>query len=296
MSQIERIAKALGGIVFDNGRRALVRGPGHGAGDRSVSLIETEEGRLLIHCFSPRDDWRSVRDDLRARGLLDAGAQPSDAPAAETSRTLVVQPQAEDRLARARRWWEEGQSVPGTAGGAYLRGRHIGVGFESKALRFHARVTSLDDRQRRPALLAAIHDIDGCVQGVQATLLSAHGAGKAVVATPRRVIGRLLGGAVRLFPAQGTLLIGEGVESALSAAEALKLPAWAALSAHNLSLFSPPRSVTHLVVTPDNDAAGAKAWETLRERLAPALRVEKVLPPEGLNDWNDWARAAADRG
>ena len=296
MSQIERIAKALGGIVFDNGRRALVRGPGHGADDRSVSLIETEEGRLLIHCFSPRDDWRSVRDDLRARGLLNASAEPSDIPAAQTSRTLVVQPQAEDRLARARRWWEEGRSVAGTPGAAYLRGRHIGVGFESKALRFHARVTSLDDRQRRPALLAAIHDLDGGVQGVQATLLSAHGAGKAVVATPRRVIGRLLGGAVRLFPAAETLLIGEGVESTLSAADALKLPAWAALSAHNLSLFSPPRSVTHLVVAPDNDAAGAKAWEIVRERLAPALRVEKVSPPESLNDWNDWARAAADRG
>jgi phage/plasmid primase-like uncharacterized protein len=294
MSQLERIAKALGGVVFDNGRRALVRGPGHGAGDRSVSLIETEEGRILIYCFSPRDDWRAVRDDLRAHGLLNASAEPCEAPNAQTSRTLVVQPQAEDRLMRARRWWEEGRSLSGTAAGAYLRGRHIGVGLASKAMRFHPRVTSLDDRQRRPALLAAIHDVDGGVQGVQATLLSAHGSGKAVVATPRRVIGRLLGGAVRLFPAEETLLIGEGVESALSAAEALKLPAWAALSAHNLSLFAPPRSVTHLVVAPDNDAAGVKACEILRQRLAPALKVEQALPPEGLNDWNDWARAHRD--
>lgn len=290
-SQIERIAKALGGIVFDNGRRALVRGPGHGADDRSVSLAETEDGRILIHCFSPRDDWRGVRDDLRARGLLNPAAEPSDAPTRQTSPTLVVQPQAEDRSLRARRWWEEGRSLPGTPAAAYLRARHIAAGLESEALRFHARVTSLDDRQRRPALLAAIDDADGGVQGVQATLLSAHGAGKAIVATPRRVIGRLLGGAVRLFAAAETLVIGEGVESALSAGEALKLPAWAALSAHNLSLFSPPPNVTHLVAAPDNDAAGAKAWEILRERLAPALRVERVSPPEGFNDWNDWARA-----
>lgn len=294
MSQLERIAKAMGGVVFDNGRRALVRGPGHGAGDRSVSLVETEEGRILIHCFSPRDDWRAVRDDLRAHGLLDASAEPSQAANAQTSRTLVVQPQAEDRLLRARRWWEEGRSLSGTAAGAYLRGRHIAVGLTSPALRFHPRVTSLDDRQRRPALLAAIHDVDGGVQGVQATLLSAHGAGKAVVATPRRVIGRLLGGAVRLFAAEETLLIGEGVESALSAAEALELPAWAALSAHNLSLFSPPRGVTRLVVAPDNDAAGVRAYEILRQRLATTLKLEQALPPGGLNDWNDWARAHPD--
>jgi len=71
MSRLRRIVDAMGGVLLDGGRRALVRGPGHGPADRSVSLLETEDGRVLIHCFSPRDDWRAVRDEFADLGLLD---------------------------------------------------------------------------------------------------------------------------------------------------------------------------------------------------------------------------------
>ena len=71
MSRLKRIVDAMGGQILDGGRRALIRGPGHGATDRSVALLETEDGRVLIHCFSPRDDWRAVRDALADLGLLD---------------------------------------------------------------------------------------------------------------------------------------------------------------------------------------------------------------------------------
>ena len=86
MSRLKRIVDAMGGQLMDGGRRALVRGPGHGPGDRSVSLLETEDGRVLIHCFSPRDDWRAVRDELADLGLLDEDGEhhPNAAPTANT--------------------------------------------------------------------------------------------------------------------------------------------------------------------------------------------------------------------
>ncbi|MDX2277368.1 MAG: toprim domain-containing protein [Hyphomonadaceae bacterium] len=294
MSRLERIVAQLGGLAYDGGR-ALVPGPGHGPADRSVSLTETEEGRILVHCFSPRDDWRAVRDALRARGLLDGEEVAADVTAHMRQRHAVVQPDNEGRIARANRLWEEARVMRGTPASAYLKRRCIEA-VESSELRFHPRMTSLDDRIRRPALMAALRAADGALQGVQVTLVTAYGAAKANVTTPRRVIGKLLRGAVRLAPASEVLIVAEGVESALSAGEHLHAPAWAALTAHNLSQFTPPPEVRCLIAAPDNDEAGLTALKTLRERLGSILTIEHAPAPAGLNDWNDWSRARYSLG
>lgn len=286
MPRLERIVSELGGLVYDAGRRALIPGPGHGAADRSVSLIETDEGRILVHCFSPADDWRAVRDALRARGLLDASVDPSEQAVVRPTPDVLH----EDKRARAERFWNESRALRFTPALAYLQRRRI-ADPASAELRFHPRMTSIDDRMRRPALMAAIRDRDGALQGVQATLLTAYGAAKANVETPRRVIGKLVGGAVRLTPIADILIIAEGVESALSASQGIDAPAWAALTAYNLSQFDPPAEVRLLIAAPDNDAAGLNALAVLRERLSHRIEIEHAPPPAGLNDWNAWATA-----
>lgn len=292
MSQLERIVAACGGDLFDGGRRALIPGPGHSALDRSVSLLETDDGRIVIHCFSPRDDWRAVRRALQARGLLGPKVHRPVSQNVQR-RANWVPPRNGERLARAQRFWDEARPVAGTLAEHYLIRRAIVPALaRSNALRFHVRMTSLDDRLRRPALLAAIVDGDGTLQGIQVTLLSVHGAAKASLATPRRVIGKMMGGAVRLAEPEADLAVAEGVESAASAAEALKLPTWALLSAHNLALFTPPPAIKRLVVAIDDDAAGRAAFERLRSRMS-SLQVEAARPPRGAKDWNDWARMMA---
>jgi len=291
MSRLERIVAACGGVLLDGGSRALIPGPGHSHKDRSVSLVETDEGRLIIHCFSPKDDWRAVRDVLRARRLLDS--EPCGAAALKSATHLVVQPRGEERGARAARFWGEARALRCTPGAIYLNRRAIAP-VECGELRFHPRMTSLDDRFRRPALLAAVRDGEGALVGVQVTLLSAYGRSKAPVATPRRIIGRLLGGAVRLFSCSDELVIAEGVESALSAAAALRAPAWAVLTAHNLSLFWPPPGVKRLIVAADRDAAGRAAACAVLDRAAGAVDVELRFPPAGFNDWNDAAASSGD--
>lgn len=298
MSRLDRIVAALGGTLMDNGRRALVPGPGHSAHDRSVSLTLSEDGRVIVHCFSPTDDWRAVRDYLRDHGLLGDETAAADAlPVA--SRSVVVQPRAEDRIARARAIWNEGVPLAGSVAERHLRRRRITRALESPALRFHPRATSIDDRHRRPAVLAALTDLAGDIQGMQITLLSQYGAGKATVPTPRRVVGRLVGGAVRLDPLGPALAIAEGVETALSASEALALPAWAALTARNLSLFTPPEGVQRLIIAADNGAAGIEAAETLKRSVVatrPHVDVSIEPPPLPFGDWNDWARAERQNG
>ena len=294
MSRLERIVAACGGILLDGGTRALIPGPDHSHKDRSVSLAETEEGRILIHCFSPKDDWRDVRRALTDLGLLDDELRTQSGELRQTSPKIATQPASEERLARAARVWEERRPLGHTVATAYLRRRAIPENlWDTPALRFHPSMTSLDDRARRPALVAAIADAQGVLQGVQVTLLTEHGTAKAPVATPRRVIGKLLGGAVRLHEARGELAIGEGVETMLSASHDLAAPAWAALTADNLGRFTITASVERLIVVIDNDAAGTRAAQMLRDRLPANVRAETASAPENFNDWNDWARSKA---
>jgi putative DNA primase/helicase len=296
MTALARIVAAFGGTLYDAGRRALIPGPGHAREDRSVSLFDPGDGRILIHCFSPRDDWRTARDMLARGGFLDDRARTGTPLAPSATRPTVAQPTVEDRVVRARRLWGQGVALQGSVAELYLAARGVALQTSvalSGAVRFHRAMTALDDSRRRPALLSAIRAHDGRVQGVEATLLVRDGASanKAHVATPRRVIGRLLGGAVRLEAHADVLVIAEGVESALSAGLALGAPAWAALSAGNLATFTPPAGLRRLIIAADADAAGLHAAGQLRARLRASLDdVEITPPPAGFNDWNDWVR------
>lgn len=292
MSRLERIVSACGGILLDGGTRALIPGPNHSHKDRSVSLRLTEEGRILIHCFSPKDDWRDVRRALTDLGLLDDEPRGEKRDARLSPSLVVAQPLDEERVARAGRLWEEGGSLKHSVAEAYLRRRAVPAGlWGSQALRFHGRMTSLDDRAKRPALVAAISDAHGALQGVQVTLLSAHGTAKAALATPRRVIGRLMGGTVRLAEAQDELAIGEGIETMLTASDVFGVPAWAALSADNLSRLIISHPLRRLIIAADNDEAGMRAAQSLCARMVNSTIVEIEAAPPGFNDWNDWARA-----
>lgn len=291
MTRLERIVAQCGGILLDGGKRALIPGLGHSHKDRSVSLAETEEGRILIHCFSAQDDWRAVRRALAEKGLLDEDTDGPARPSRRSTPKIATPPVAEERFVRAQRIWRESRAIHCTAASAYLRRRAIADSVcAGAALRFHPRMTGLDDRLRRPALIAAITGRDGVPQGVQVTLLTAHGTAKAPVPTPRRVIGKLMGGAVRLHEATDLLAVGEGVETMLSASEALGAPAWAALSADNLAGFAPPACVRRLIIVVDNDSAGRAAAERLRAAAQAIAAVETAPAPAGFNDWNDWAR------
>lgn len=291
MSRLKRIVDALGGVLLDGGRRALVRGPGHGPADRSVSLLQTEDGRILIYCFSPRDDWRAVRAEWAELGLLDEGAIASPSESEPGVRLTPARNDA-NRRARMRRLWDESQPVAGTVAERYLRTRAIDGELPGPdVLRFHPQMTSLEDRARRPALVAGLVDQDARLQAIQVTLLTTHGAAKAKLATPRRTIGPSMGAYVRIDAPSHTLVVAEGLETALSARRALGAGAWALLSAENLAQFSPPPVIDRLVVAADNDEAGLAAAARLRARVKTFLICEIALPPNGHLDWNDWAQA-----
>lgn len=287
------IVRALGGDLWDRGRRANVPGPGHGPKDRSVSLL-LARGRVVVHCFAG-DDWREVLAELADLGLVDedgrlAGASATGAPA---------DPSRRERIAAAQRLWSEGRPL-----GRTLSARHLalrGVGAPAEGLRHHPEVPAAvyaGTGPRRPALLAAIREPGrGEVVGVEVTYLAPNGL-RARLALPRKTVGACpAGAAVRLAPAGPALLVGEGVFSCLSAGARFGLPAWALLSTRNLRRWRPPPGVGFVVIAADRGADGEAAARTLASALR-RLGVRGAIrwPPAPFGDWNEALGPAPEAG
>lgn len=200
-------------------------------------------------------------------------------------------PAASDKRDAARRLFAASQPVGGTLAETYIRARGICRKVPSAALRFHPtcwhRQGGEAQARPRPALIAAVTDGAGGLQGVHRTWLAADGKGKAPVAVPRRAMGQILGNAVRIDPVCDCLVIGEGIETMLSIREALpEVPVWAALSSGHLGGVSLPAGLARLYIACDRDRAGEQAAERLRARAAEAGIAAIVLAPR-LGDFND---------
>ena len=101
---------------------------------------------------------------------------------------------------------------------------------------------------------------------------------KAPLADPRRALGRLLGNGVRFGNAADILAAGEGIETMLALKSVLPdLPMIAGLSANHLAALDLPSSLRRLYVARDNDAAGLRAANRLRERHR-GIDVRELVP------------------
>ena len=193
--------------------------------------------------------------------------------------------------AAASRLFAASVPVAGTLAETYLtsRGiRHLGT---SSALRFHAKCWHREGDQAkpvpRPAMIAAVTDGTGALQGVHRTWLAPDGQGKADVETPRRAMGHILGNAVRLSPCDDVLALGEGIETMLSLSQSAPgLPVWAALSSGHLGAVLLPKGLQRLYIAVDRDPAGQRAAQRLSAR-AVEVGVRVIVLEPRLGDFND---------
>jgi hypothetical protein len=126
---------------------------------------------------------------------------------------------------------------------------------------------------------------------VHRTFLKADGSGKAGLdGGDKLMLGSTKGGAVRLSPFSGRLIVGEGVESTASALLLrgnLTDGAWAALSTSGMAGLRLPEPPGELVVARDHDAAGRAAAYDLADRACrEGWAVSIISPPPG-GDFND---------
>jgi hypothetical protein len=97
------------------------------------------------------------------------------------------------------------------------------------------------------------------------------------------MLGRCRGGAVRLGEPGALLMVGEGIETCLTAIQATGHPAWAALSTSGLRALDLPGTVREVIVLADGDGPGEAAARDCARRWTPdGRRVRIARPPRGM--------------
>jgi hypothetical protein len=155
-------------------------------------------------------------------------------------------------------------------------------------LRFHAHCWHGPTATQHPAIVARIQGSTSFA--IHRTYLREDGAGKAALDPNKTMLGSVAGGAVHLPAGTGPLIVGEGIESMLSAyilQEAPSAAAWAALSTFGMAALHLPDIPAELIIAADSDVAGLRAVDTLANRAANhGWDVSIQLPPSP-DDFND---------
>jgi phage/plasmid primase-like uncharacterized protein len=146
-------------------------------------------------------------------------------------------------------------------------------------------------------MLAAIRDTrTGELRAVHRTYLRPDGTSKAEIEPAKASLGPVAGCAVMLDELREgvPLIVGEGIESALSAAALIGGSAWSAVSAGNLATLSlPPLPACPVVViAADPDAPGLRAAGAAARHWRAEGRSVRIAVPENPGyDFNDLLRA-----
>lgn len=284
MTGAQELTRALGGRWA--GRYGVapcpVCQPERRRGQRALTLADGRAG-LLLDCKKSRCAFLDI---LAAAGVRSGGFTPPD-PAEAARREADRLAGIAQKARRAERLWREAQPIEGTAAETYLRSRGITCPLPA-SLRFHAAAYHFATGERLPALVALVEGADAFA--VHRTYLRPDGSGKADASPAKAMLGATVGGAVRLTGGHGRLIVGEGLETTLSAlllAGDATARAWAALSAAGLRGLRLPAQPGALTIGADGDAAGRSAAHALAERAhASGWAVTIADPGSGL-DWND---------
>ena len=251
--------------------------------DNTPSLgVSIGRSAILFHCFAgcPQKDVLAAleRQGVSARSLFCGGsASISSAPPKE------IKPSA-----NAQRLWRQARRLSGSIAQTYLQRRLINI--TSPDLRFLERTPLGPKGHVRflPAMLAAVRT-DADIMAIHRTFLRPDGSSKAKFKKPKRALGSLGTGAVRLYPPDdGVLGLAEGTESAISATQLTGIPTWATLGNERFGIVTIPESVRFLYLFVDHDAGGDLAEAKAHEHFQmPGRSIIARRPYRRGDDWND---------
>ena len=276
------VARILGGHTAGGGFlcHCPVASHGKGRGDLRPSLAVSDGDRGLIYnCFAgcdPRDVRAAIRK-LDVKGTPRFKAVP--APARAKARTTT---------AEALHLWHAAQPVAGTPAETYLRARGFAE-LPPATIRFLPRYP-FSKRKSFACMIAAIQAPTREIVAVQLTFLHSGGQRKADVLEPRRAIGPLGAGALRLAPVAEHIGLAEGFETAWAAQLMHDMPVWAALGNKRYLKVLFPSEVKRVTIFADDDAPGQLYAEKFREARR-LLDVVITTPGGGMNDFSQlWQR------
>lgn len=229
----------------------------------------------------------------------DTGDKPAPVPVIKAPQNTPKR--QTDNLARLARIWHDTEPLNDFAK-RYLSGRGLDANKlpATAAIRFIRKLDywTRDNKGKSlhiatlPAIVAAITDTSGAMQGLHLTYLQERETGqitKARLLHPEtnqalpskkmqaRFSGSLKGASVQIEQAnqQGQIIIAEGIETALAARELFGLPCMAALSANGLQCVNLPAGVREVLIVADNDIPRPVGYEAALH-LAARLREQGI--------------------
>jgi len=277
----ESIGKALGGHKV--GSNWMAHCPAHD--DREPSLsIRNADGKVLVRCHAGCEQVRVIAT-LRHLGLWKPNSGSRD-PSGRQLQKHQIGREDDKPAGYAMRIWESAATSDDTLVGTYLRSRGLTIP-PPQNLRFHPGLKH-PSGNIWPAMVALVtRGSDDLPMAIHRTFLTRNGTGKAPVAPQKMMLGPCRGGAVRLAPMTGELMVGEGIETCLAAMQVTGRPAWAALSTSGLRSLDLPDDAREIVVLADGDDPGEAAAQACALRWNREGRQVRIArPPRGL-DFND---------
>jgi hypothetical protein len=261
------------------------------------------------------DDWQDCRDHIRRRlGLPEW--QPGDEQdrrihpmrIKEFDRSVIDREAAEQRerteddmlrIQRATEIWNGGVDPRGTVAERYLASRALELpdDLAGSVLCFHPRCPWRNEDTGRtdfiPALIAAFRSIDDdLITGIHRIRLDQP---QRWPKTERRMRGITQRSAVKLGTKGGpTLVIGEGIETGMSARQLGLAPVWALGSTGSISFFPVLAGVKHLIILAEADDSSKHAIGLCTQRWQRAFRKVQIASSTIGSDIND--ALMADKG
>lgn len=245
--------------IFNGGQRFYCFGCGIG-GD-VIDFVRK------MHCVDLRE----------AAAMLDGGNLPVVAQPA-------LPPELErDTTAEAVSIWRSAGPIAGTPAEAYLRGRGLDLRLPD-SLRF-ARLRY--GEKSLPCLVALVANSQDKIGGIQRTFVREDGSGKADVRAPKLSLGRIAGGAIRLAPAAGALVITGGLEDGLTLQQELGQAVWAATGEGNMANMILPVGVQSVIIGADSDHSGEAHARRAADAFTQQGRSVRIIRPlPGCKDFN----------
>lgn len=251
----------------------------------AYSETVTRQGKRLGWCASCQDK-EAIAAYLR-------GAYGAIHHASGLSVSIAQERAERAAKAKERAWviWAGAENIgPADPAGQYLASRGVwGADLGTPGFRYRADCPHPDGK-RYPALIAMLLDAWGRPQGIHRTFLSLDGK-KAKLETTKASLGNMWGSSIWIrWPASTPreIVIAEGLESAISAAFLLGLPACSAISAGNMAsglVLSP--AIESVIIAADNDKPGLVAAETAAQRWKTEGRAVRILKGPPGQDFND---------
>jgi putative DNA primase/helicase len=279
------LAQTLGGRRY--GRQWQARCPAHDDHNPSLSICESDDGRILVHCHAGCEQ-SAVIDALRSRGLSLNGDRSYDRISPERYQSVNEQREREsaDKTATALRIWNEAIDPLGTPAEHYLHSRKLRLPSELRviALRFHP--ACVWESGTASCLIAAFREINSDkLTGIHRVRVDQP---ERWPKTERKMLGAVAGSAIKLDPACDRLAVGEGLETVMAARQLGLRPVWALGSASGIKEFRRVDSVEELTIIGENDGGvNHRAAEACRDNWHPH-RVAIITPTGGLKDFNDY--------